>query len=719
MLNNEVKTLITDTILLYSQDRITQSNINGGMANLKQAIKLLKDNSDDIYIIELNKFNIKNDNTDGYDTTTGINLALLWAKENGYKKVRLPEGEYLIDTSVKTPYTLKDKEGKSWTGRATGICMLTDMELDLTGCVLNELPNSDPYHGLLYIAKCDNVKIKNGKIIGDRLTHDYGYRVNNNGDELESGTIDSVTGELIEDETRVRTKNFISYFEDWFTKKHYDIPEWFNIMTICNTTFNTVDGGKVRVHCYDENEKYLGYCDGLSFGKRTVLKGTKKIKISIWNEKRLDAVLGLNQQPIYWNPEFTCGICIVDSHNITIDGCDIKQFTGDCIQTFAPPVKVTVDDLNIINCTLEESRRQGISFVGTGERYLVKNCNIGKINGTDPQSGIDFEHYDYVKDVVIDGCNFYDNKKIDILNYNGWDIEIKNCKFNGSVTSTFGYNMDIHDNEFIYYNAPWLDKSHKGSCIGLGTNKTEGGFKVYNNYFEGYMSVGGNSITDLPENVFTNNTIVGCHFVTSRNSYNNIYINSKIRYSGLDYVYKDEKFDNCIICGDNNGRNEHYRYFEKCVLNNCEFKGGCSTVLDTIFNNCEIYNNDKTFCSTWAGAYTIKSSKITTEYITNIPFISSQGCKNVNFERCILNVSCTPFVLTNYGLTTIKDCEIIFNESYKSDETINFFNYGRTDGKATFDGNNFYKNFEYPKVRLIESSNSQANGEPFTENIII
>ena len=48
-----------------------------------------------------------------------------------------------------------------------------------------------------------------------------------------------------------------------------------------------------------------------------------------------------------------------------------------------------------------------------------------------------------------------------------------------------------------------------------------------------------------------------------------------------------------------------------------------------------------------------------------------------------------------------------------------FFNYGRTDGKTTFDGNNFYKNFEYPKVRLIESSNSQANGEPFTENIII
>ena len=94
MLNNEVKTLITDTILLYSQDRITQSNIDEGTANLKQAMKLLKDNSDDIYIIELNKFNIKNDNTDGYDTTTGINLALLWAKENGYKKVRLPQGEY-------------------------------------------------------------------------------------------------------------------------------------------------------------------------------------------------------------------------------------------------------------------------------------------------------------------------------------------------------------------------------------------------------------------------------------------------------------------------------------------------------------------------------------------------------------------------------------------------------------------------------------------------
>ena len=91
--------------------------------------------------------------------------------------------------------------------------------------------------------------------------------------------------------------------------------------------------------------------------------------------------------------------------NIKIDGVTIKNCVGDCICTTAPPLKVTVDNLEVVNCTLENSRRQGISFVATGENYLIKGCNIGRINGTDPQCGIDFEHYDYVRNAVFETKN--------------------------------------------------------------------------------------------------------------------------------------------------------------------------------------------------------------------------------------------------------------------------------------------------------------------------
>ena len=42
MLNKEIKDLIIETISLYSQDKLTQSIINQGRDNLKQAVLLLK-----------------------------------------------------------------------------------------------------------------------------------------------------------------------------------------------------------------------------------------------------------------------------------------------------------------------------------------------------------------------------------------------------------------------------------------------------------------------------------------------------------------------------------------------------------------------------------------------------------------------------------------------------------------------------------------------------
>lgn len=358
------------------------------------------------YVIELDKFKISNDNTNAKDTTEGINKALEYAKNEGYKTVKLPDGHYSIDTSVVSPIVLSDGENE-WTHNRQGIVMQSDMELVMTGVVLEMIPTDDPYYSIFTISNCNNSKVIGGTILGDRYDHNYGMTINRIGDELESGAFDDNTGLPIDDDTKVRTKDFIDNFNG------NKLPEKFVLSVLENTTKNTVDGGVRYIYCYDEDENYIGIATGGNgFLSRTqLLPGTKKIKVAFKDEKRLDAVYYITTEDIYPTHEFGTGITITDSNNIEIRNVTIKDTTGDCIGTSAPPLEVTVDNVKIIDCTLENARRQGISLVATGENYLIQGCNIGKINGVDPQSGIDIEHYDYVKNVLIEDSNFYDNKK--------------------------------------------------------------------------------------------------------------------------------------------------------------------------------------------------------------------------------------------------------------------------------------------------------------------
>lgn len=718
MILNEIKRYMLNAIDYLRERPFGQDNIDNATVEIKKAISCFDDNKE-IYLIELDRFNISNDNTNATATTNGINNALIYAKENGYKGARLPQGHYAIDTAVVNNIQLYDNEEgwtstNGWTHHRQGISMQSDMEFYMDGATLEMIPTDDPYYSIFTISHCDNIKIVGGTILGDRKTHDYGHRINENGDELESGSFDETTGLPIDDDTKVRTINYIDNYYGG------ELPTNFRICPLENTTMNTVDGGCRYIYCYDENDNYLGMTEGgIGFlSQATLPEGTKKIKVSIKGERRLDAKLYITTRELYYTHEFGTGITIADSHNIEIKGVTVKDCIGDCICPFAPPLKITVDNLSIIDCTLENSRRQGISFVATGENYLIKNCNIGKINGTDPQAGIDFEHYDYVRNTVFDGCNFYDNKKWDIINYNGWDIEIKNCTFNGGIGSTYGYNMLIHDNIFKYEDN--IDKIHKTAIFSLGTDKTdEDGayFKIYNNVIDGYMKEdggGGGSTSRLSASEFRNNTVKNSSLVLGSNVYDNYYENSRIRYSKVNYEYKDEEFKNCVIGGENSSDGTPTRYYTNFTMNNCEFTGGSPSVKDTILTNCHIYNNDKPFVKIWSGKYTLDNCDITTEYESNIAFISNQGC-DATYKNCTMNLATTPFVSVNYGSFIMSNCNIQFNESFKEDTTINFFKNGY--GTYEFIDNVFVKEFDIPKIKL--PSSSTVNGIYYEDSVIV
>ena len=709
-----------DAISIDNYEIVGDDSISVTLTSNKPDVNISFKYKNDLYVIELEKFNIFNNNTEAVKTTKGINDALIYAKEQGYKKVQLPAGNYLIENdNVQLRKTFTDiiDSTKTWTTNLKGIILPDNIIFDITGCTLSLQPNKYPEQAVINFANSHNSQLIGGTILGDRDSHLFELVINRNANELESGDFDVNTGLPIDDTTKMRTINYISTLEDGSP-----LPTTFAICPLANTSMNTVDGGCRYIYCYDKDNNYLGKPTGSNgFGVRATLpKNTSKIKVSFRGEKRTDAKYYMTTEKIYVTFEEAYGIRIYASDNVIINGTTVNNFLADGIITMSCPINHTNNNLNIINCTMENNRRQGMSFVGTTDGALLKGCKFGKTQGTDPQCGIDFEHYSYVKNIVIDDCDFYDNKKWDIINYNGWDIEIKNSRFNGGIGSTYGYNMNIHNNSFKYYNATWLDKTFKGGLFALYTNKTDADgayFKIDNNIIEGYNSTSGNTTSSLLLSQFTNNKISNSSMVIGNNSYNNNYINSTIRYLLCNYVYTNETFNNCVIQGDNNGSNINSRYYDKFTMINCDFKGGNSTVVNTLLSNCSIYNNTKSFCNIWSGKYTLDNCNITTEYTSNISFIPSQGIEGVTFTNCTLNLSVTSFVGANYKSFYMNNCTITFNEYYKSETTVNFFK--QNSGNGYFDNNKFYKSFSSPLIALPSSTNSTANNIPFTNSITI
>lgn len=578
----------------------------------------------EIYTIELDRFRIKNDGTNAKETTEGINEAIRYALKNGWQKIKLPEGLYGIDSAVTNPYQIKDKENKSWIHRRAGISPESNMQLDLTGCTLKQLPSKEAYTAVITISGCENTKLIGGTIIGDREDHYYGTRINDAGGELESGSFSDETGEAVADETRVRTKDFITEFvnEDGSEK---GLPEEFYVMPLKNTSKNTVDGGVRNIFCYDGNGKYLGQTSGGGgFVKPAVLQpGTKKIKISFKNETRLDAAYYITEEKIYPTYEFGAGITVGNSQDVEIIGMKIKDTTGDCILTYPIPLKVTVEKLAIVDCELSGSRRQGISFVGTGENNLVKGTTIRDIAGIDPQCGIDFEHYDYCKNTVIDDCTFYNNKKLDIVNYNGTDIEIKNSRFSGLVGAAFGYSMRVHDNYFEYTQGQ--DKVHKAAGVQLQTHDNV----VWNNRF-----VNAN-ITVAGENSKAYGNHITGGQVTMQNNYRNVYENVEklfIQRTEEFSLLEGSEFRNCDISVASAFESEFPFTIRNCRFIDSKFNARGVTNIEL----CEFENQEKPVQDGYG----------------------TQGTES-NFYKCRIHISDNTFLQGGNRVTNFKECEIV------------------------------------------------------------
>lgn len=85
-------------------------------------------------------------------TTKGLNDVVSYANKNGIEYIKLEKNTYTVNDSI----YLKD-----------------NIELDLNGSTIQYATNSKINYAIFRINNVENVKVKNGFLIGDRETHDY------------------------------------------------------------------------------------------------------------------------------------------------------------------------------------------------------------------------------------------------------------------------------------------------------------------------------------------------------------------------------------------------------------------------------------------------------------------------------------------------------------------------------------------------------------------
>ena len=123
-------------------------------------------------------------------------------------------------------------------------------------------------------------------------------------------------------------------------------------------------------------------------------------------------VQGIKTTPTSSNygSEFGYGVHIQGSKNITIEQMEIFDCWGDSI-TIGYTEGVNSYNVNVQNCVLHDSRRQGISIVGC-EHAVIRDCEIYNIRGVAPQYGIDIEpdgKTGVAIDITIDNCYIHNN----------------------------------------------------------------------------------------------------------------------------------------------------------------------------------------------------------------------------------------------------------------------------------------------------------------------
>ncbi|NRF90532.1 right-handed parallel beta-helix repeat-containing protein [Paenibacillus frigoriresistens] len=517
------------------------------------------------YVLELNRWNVKNDGTDAINTSKGINAAIIWASQQGFAEIALPGGIYLIDEN-------------------NPIQPLSFMTLNLGGSTLRIRDNGlQKYAIVSFQSNQQYSKLTNGKIIGDKDTHDYNTipGTHEGGYGIEVGSFTPKVGSNI---------RFLSI-------DHLEVSNCTGDGIIFASTFGQISPVPIQFAASFEQ-------GGINTSNGTFTADSKRIRSTIKIDLSQPLIKKYGYFGLYGNGYGALGSEITSNHydviffksdDTFVSASNTVQFfdeveiplgvayarvvlhqsvvpssKGVSINLRVPefPKHVRVEQSEIHHC-----RRQGISICG-GKHLHIKDCEIHHIAGTDPQGGIDIEDgYDLNQFIHIDGNDFHDNTGFDVVAVNGKYINITNNRLTTTTKyGSLGLNRGV-DKAIV-----------TGNTIHNALVNLEGEVLFTNNQLYGsHLRLAGD--TQLPREICVSQCMFNNCLLTLDKS-----TPYQIKIDGCKFfndIQKTNSFYNAKWCSVT-FRNEPQ------IFSNCEFDGDDYYYLNNIINGTNggwIYDN--------------------------------------------------------------------------------------------------------------------------------
>ncbi|MFC0560078.1 right-handed parallel beta-helix repeat-containing protein [Halalkalibacter alkalisediminis] len=370
-----------------------------------------EDLSQQVYTLELERWNIHNDESHPIETTKGFNEALNWASENGDIIFEVPAGNYLIDKDFR-------------------INMVSNMTFKLDDeTVLQKETNGYERYELLYIGPgIENVTLIGGIYMGDRDTHDYSGKDN----EHSAGTHESGCGILAEGAIGLTVENVkaVSFTGDGLCVG--GTSQLINELSESDFKFGGLDENGNLI--YDTTKirtkdiEKTNFTNGIFENQRTFQFSlprnlSSEVTFDVYFFNAEDIFLShVTDQKIGW-----------DLIEVPVDAdYYYAVFDTDAIEDVYVEFwnKVISKDVTVKNSEFAYNRRQGIT-VGGAENVLIENNEIHNISGTAPQSGIDVEggvgeNGLPNENIKIRDNNFYNNAAYDVILFDGKNAIVEN-----------------------------------------------------------------------------------------------------------------------------------------------------------------------------------------------------------------------------------------------------------------------------------------------------
>lgn len=402
----------------------------------------------DSYLIDLQTWGIANDFTNSLATSNGINNALQWAKNNGYTKVSLPKGNYLVEKN--TPITLPG-----------------NLVFDLNESTIKIEKNNLEHYSIVTINGKQNVTVCGGIIEGDKDSHDYsngGTHEWGNGISVWDGKNIKIEKMLIKD---------VTGYGIGTGGANYNHISWIYLADLESGTFDTNGIGTVNAS-FTRTNKYFTLFDtaGIinSYGFFSLLgNGTGAYGTDVSGNP---INLGLAVFTVFFYND--ANVYLGSITRRTADNVYKKYFPAGATKfklafryeyakiktsTMTIRANTVTENLWITNCEIAGCRTLGIGMTGA-RRVVVENCEIHGTGGAAPGYGIDIEDgFNLNQNIIIRNNYFHDNKNGSIVVVSARNVLLEHNKFYGSVTM-YGATGQNYISQYNLYNG----------CSGVGAS---------------------------------------------------------------------------------------------------------------------------------------------------------------------------------------------------------------------------------------------------------